>query len=107
MCVHAPLYSHITAMSVADARETGSSHGSASHPGIAGTNDQLGVGSGLMDAPSLTGPTRQPPTSAEIDAVIAAAIANAPPAPPPMELGIECESAVDTVSANRQRPRGL
>lgn len=35
---------------------------------------------------------RQPPTSAEIDAVIAAAMANAPPAPPPMELAIESES---------------
>ncbi|TXT06058.1 hypothetical protein VHUM_03531 [Vanrija humicola] len=38
---------------------------------------------------ALGGPTRQPPTSAEIDAVIAAAIANAPPAPPPIEIGLE------------------
>lgn len=38
------------------------------------------------------GSMRQPPTSAEIDAVIAAAMANAPPAPPPMELAIESES---------------
>jgi hypothetical protein len=42
-------------------------------------------------------PSRQPPTSAEIDAVIAAAMANAPPAPPPMELGLESESPRDPV----------
>lgn len=81
---------HVTAMSVADARETSSSHGASSHPSIAGTSDQLNVPAGLMEASSLGGPPRQPPTSAEIDAVIAAAIANAPPAPPPMEMGLEC-----------------
>ncbi|KAL1409662.1 hypothetical protein Q8F55_003658 [Vanrija albida] len=53
---------------------------------------------------SLGGPTRQPPTSAEIDAVIAAAMANAPPAPPPIDIGLEGESpaaAILSMHSNR------
>lgn len=61
-----------------------------------------------MDAQSLTGPARQPPTSAEIDAVIAAAIANAPPAPPPMDLGLECEIYPQSVAQlTHKHPRDL
>ncbi|EJT53086.1 hypothetical protein A1Q1_00093 [Trichosporon asahii var. asahii CBS 2479] len=71
----------------------------ATPPGVphhSGNSDMSGTGPGTSNriadvggSSGAGGSMRQPPTSAEIDAVIAAAMANAPPAPPPMELAIE------------------